>query len=188
VDITELPIEDTYKAIQFSLHNQERSPGLHLSDVLDDMETTIFGDQYRNYSWNLNWSATLGFIWERIIETHIVAALTEQGLLFSPGEITKDGIAMTPDGYNADGKIEEWKCAWKSSRHPIEESHRYLWQIKSYCYGIGVNEATLRVLHIMGDYKGSGPLPRFYELVFTDRELNENWEMIVNHAKARGML
>lgn len=184
-----IPIDTEIAAIKFSLDNQERTPGLHLSDILDDLEYTLFRDANYNYSWELEWSAALGFVWERVIKAHIVNALVETGELFSPGEIEYEGVLMTPDGYNvAENCLEEWKFTWKSSRRVLEEFHRYLWQVKAYCKALDFDTVNLRIMHVMGNYRGTGPQVRGLKIQFTERELKENWDMIRNYAVARGML
>jgi hypothetical protein len=36
------------------------------------------------------------------------------------------------------------------------------------------------VLYVNGDYKGSGPLPGTFRIQYSRRELQENWDMILN--------
>jgi len=155
---------------------------------MDDLEQTLEPDKYKDHPFNLATCATLGFVWERVLEAHIVQARVDAGLLFRPGEIAKDGVVGTPDGYDADGILEEWKCTWKSSKREVHEFTRYLWQTKAYCYMLGVTEVNLRILFVVGSFWGEGPSCRCYHLEYTKMELRKNWAMITGHAKSRGWL
>lgn len=193
--LTKLPAPDPDPK-WFSEDNQDRSPGLHLSQVLDLLEETLYGNPDGSYvpsggsAWSKAALFSLGFIWERVLTDQALKGLTESGRLIRPGEVESDGIVMTPDGYCVDGILEEWKCTFKSSGNDIagEKFRRWWWQIKSYCRAVGVNRARLRVLFVMGDWRGSGPQWKGWEAEFTDRELEENWSMVLNEARRRKWL
>lgn len=179
---------DSVDATLFSEDNRPRTTGLHLSQILDDIEKTL-GQDYRDHPWDMDPCRALGFLMERVIQSHLIGSLVEAGALIRPGEICRDGIYMTPDGWNVKEEIlEEWKVTWKSARRPIESFDRYWWQIKAYCYGLATSRARLRVFFTNGDYRGSGPRLQSWEAEFTERELGDNWTMIRNHARGRGWL
>jgi hypothetical protein len=184
VDI--LPME--LDSLSFSNDPHPRSDGLHLSTILDDIEHTLEPNKYAGNSFNLAVCATFGFVWERVLEAHVVQARVDAGLLFRPGEIERDGIVGTPDGYDAEGILEEWKCTWKSSKRDVHEFTRYLWQVKSYCHMLGVNKVNLRILFVVGSFWGEGPSCVCYQLTFTKRELVQNWNMIHGHAEGKGWI
>ena len=112
------------------------------------------------------------------------------GALITPGEITVDGIAMTPDGWEPEARVlHEYKSTWKSSNREIEDQWRYMTQIKSYCRGMACNRAKLYVLYLMGNYRDvRQPVTKCFELEFSQRELDDNWKMLVSHAKKVGLL
>jgi hypothetical protein len=57
----------------------------------------------------------------------------------------------------------------------------WMTQFKSYCTMMDVDVTIARVLYIMGDYHGSGPMYQVYKIQFTYAELTENWDMILRH-------
>lgn len=113
-------------------------------------------------------------------------------MLYHIGELSLDGISMSPDGVTVDmemdptlgmGIVEEFKFTYKSSRKPIEEQWMWLAQVKAYCKALPTLCARLHVLHANGDYDYARPgLPPQYivhSLQFTQRELDSNWNMLV---------
>lgn len=157
---------------------------LHLSDIYTDLERVLFTKTSNADMTNPLW-AEVGFLWEdlltRVLADHCGAR---------PGEVELDGIVGSPDGYDPDsGILYEYKSTWKSVKnaHP-KDVWKWMTQVKGYCMMLGVSTVIFHVFYIMGDYRGSGPLYRSYLFTFTERELQENWQMLKNHAKSRGWL
>ena len=176
-----------------------RSEGLHLSDILEDIQQTLDPRDYDSEGRDWELYRKLGFIWERALKDSSLKAAYEKGDLIDPGEITVDGIIMSPDGLNLDdGANEEWKLTWKSSnrikKHGLDGAFpRWFWQMKGYCRALGTNLCNLRVFFVNGDYgwlRGGdgGPSDPGWRIEFTNRELEDNWTMIVRQAKERGWL
>jgi hypothetical protein len=179
-----LPME--LDPFSFSNDPHDRSDGLHLSTVMDSLENALEPDKYKNSFFNLSVCSTFGFVWERVLEREVVHARVDAGFLFRPGEVSRDGIVGTPDGYDVDGILEEWKCTWKSSKRDVHSFTRYLWQVKAYCHMLGVNQVNLRILFVVGAYWGEGPSCVCYHLTFSKREMVQNWNMILGHARDKG--
>jgi len=158
------------------LDGPPRSPGLHLTNIIKDMLPDRSTD-------NELWKEP-GFIWVVLLSLAFGQRMPNR-----PGEITLDGIAMSPDGMDWDAwVVHEYKCTWKSVRkEPMDDAY-YMMQAMGYCKGLGAKTVVMRMLYLMGDYRGSGPQYKVYEIVFSERELEENWEAILNHAKFRGWL
>ena len=104
------------------------------------------------------------------------------------GEVIKDGIIMSPDGLGVDPdgdvsgvNLEEYKLTWKSIKSHPKDNWNYMTQIQCYLNGVGLNCCIMRIIYIMGDYKGSGPVYKKFVFEFDDYELEENWQMILNH-------
>ena len=152
---------------------------LHLSTIYTDIETTLgFRKPTTADLTNPLW-AEIGFIWEEVIMRKLN--------LISVGEIEKDNIVGTPDAF-LDGQLHEIKCTWKSTKTHPKDVWRWQVQIQGYCHMLGVNTCKMHVLYLMGDYRGSGPVYLPVLFYFTDRELHENWQMLMNHAKSKGWL
>ena len=182
--LTEIPVPN---AKEFSLDTHTRSKGLHLSDILESMELDL--GVKRDGKWDKNALFTLGFLWERVLKYVFLKKHYASGGIILVGELECDGIYLTPDGMDVENWIHhENKFTFKSMRNDPHEYYRYWWQIKAGCYVLETLKARLNVLFIMGDYRGSGPAFKCWEAEFTQRELDENWQSIVNFAKKKGML
>jgi hypothetical protein len=185
-------------ALENPVSVKSRHPGPHVSDIIRDManialypgerkpfEELTDGERKRmgNY-------VNMGFIWERIIEKVLAQQFFGEGNTFRPGEIVLDGIAGNPDGVSSDWAVEEFKATWRSSGRGIGDPSFWTWfvQIKAYCQMLAATRANLRVFWVNGNYRESGPQTSFYAVEFTERELQENWNMLLNHARQRGML
>ena len=107
--------------------------------------------------------------------------------------ISRDGIRMTPDGFNASkGEIESYKHTRRSLRNAKDqsefESNFWTWMVqeKSYAYALGVDTCTWIVLWAAGDYSmGAGSSPKVLQStgVWTADELAENWRVVMKHAE-----
>jgi hypothetical protein len=100
------------------------------------------------------------------------------------GEIEKDGISMTPDGFDFDNWwIKESKATWRSSSRELTDPSFFDWmvQLKSYCNAMETVQAKLQVLFINGNYRNSGPQYRAYLITFTEHDLRDSWRMVVKH-------
>lgn len=167
-----------------------RSPGLHLSDIIDDFLNTLYPAQQFKDQGEATRQANFekGFIWEEVLSRAYAARHIAR-----PDEIICDGVACSPDGINLDDPanpiLEEYKCTNYSSKRPPDDNLRWILQVKGYCYVVGVNKCIFRVLYLQGDYREHRhTLPKFYTIEFSDIELQENWDMLIKHAKAKGML
>jgi hypothetical protein len=111
------------------------------------------------------------------------------------GEIERDGIIGSPDGLSVAGDgalvVHEIKLTWKSSRDGREDaeerlSAEWMWlaQIKCYMAMLArtiqapVTRAELHVFWVCGNYRGSGPQARRYELEFMAEEVEKTWIQI----------
>lgn len=181
MQITELP-EITIQTLvqQIYATTGPRSPGLHLSNIIDDIEQLLYPKEYdRKKNIKNDWFACVGFIWEQVLSLAFSWLLGHR-----PQEIILDGIACSPDGINDELElVDEYKATWCSSKTQPQDIWRWMIQIKAYCYVAGYNIARFHVLYIMGDYKFSGPKCMSFLIEFTDDELISNWMMLVEHAK-----
>jgi hypothetical protein len=111
------------------------------------------------------------------------------------GEIVRDGIIGSPDGLEAtqDGEliVHEIKLTWKSSRDDRESPEarlaaEWMWMAQIKCYmamlakiaSAPVARACLHVFWVCGNYKGSGPQAKRYELEFDPAEVESTWKQI----------
>ena len=112
-----------------------------------------------------------------------------QDVLTPPDALTpiyeKDGITYSPDFQL---KVAENTCELKTTRassHKYEEGQGGLpetWveYIKGGCYILGVNTYNLIVLYMLGNYKPPFPTIDSELLIFSDGELQENWQYLLD--------
>lgn len=162
--------------------SHKRSPGLHLTEVIDDlMQTSGIAKKYDN-QWDFRTTITAGFVFEEALKL----LLRDAGIIFHLGEFEHDGIYCTPDGVKLNGELllVEIKWTWRSSKLDPADEFRWLAQIKGYCKVLGLGKANLKVYHVNGDYSyKTGPEYRSYLLEFQPHEIEENWTMLRNHAE-----
>lgn len=155
---------------------------LHVSDIYTNISNRLHHKSSKNPTSEMMSNELfkqVGFLFEIALSNAF-----GENLGIRPGEIERDGIVGSPDGINfMSGRLEEYKVTWKSSNNSPEDNWRWMTQIKAYLKLTGLSECLLRVLYVMGNYKGSGPQYREYLLSFTEEEIEENWEMLVTHAK-----
>lgn len=148
------------------------------------MQKTASGSMWTQESLEL--AGEVGFMWEEILSM----AMKER-LPCRIGEIEKDGIMMSPDGIEMEENLtvlSEYKAIWASSRRPIEDDWKRMTQVKGYLSGLGLTVVKMYILYINGDWKGDGPQFKGVRIEFTDTEIAETWEMLVNHARSRGWI
>jgi hypothetical protein len=108
--------------------------------------------------------------------------------------------------YGDDGDVwlGEIKMTWMSDKqwipkelaeagewvnHTDKKYDKWLFQIMGYCYLLKLTKARLYVYWVVGDYSDKAPHFKYhYDLEFSQRELQENWDMLMNFADDEGML
>jgi len=127
---------------------------------------------------------SMGWLWEDLLENSL-APVFGAAEYIKTGEIELDGIVGTPDGLELSGlTVDEMKATWRSSRRPIETDFwNWLTQVKAYCFMLRLQRVSLRVFFVNGDYRDSGPQVKQFDIEFTERELQDNWRMIVANSQ-----
>ena len=170
----------------------ERSPGLHLSQIIDDLEHAIRPKDEWCDEEELAFYAAGGFLWEKVF-ARCHADSIMNGDIIRPGEFTLDGIIGSPDLIRvSDWTILECKHPWKSVRKFDDHLEKYFWkwvtQVACYAKMIGTNTAEIHAYFVCGDWRPPIPQTRSIRLEFTDRELDERWFMVRSHAQRKGWL
>lgn len=185
------------------VHRSHLPGTVHLTDVMRYIDGALDLGNYGGSGtkcWHLDVAAEIGFIWEDVLSeafaTRCALRLPEQQrgpIIFSPDGFGEDpGVwdeqkgewIVEPD--KDEPVLEEYKCTWMSvKRHPLD-IWRYKIQAQGYLYGLGLKTVVYRILHLMGDYAGSGPLYRTvrisYNTELDQEELRMNWEMLETYA------
>jgi len=186
MQITERP--DSIESLAFDA-SPERTPGLHLSTILKSISVELDPKRFNTGKPMDMKKIESGFTFERVLE---IAFQSRREGIFRPGEIEKDGILMSPDGIDPeDWRLEEFKCTWMSDFDAPghQKFAHWFWQMRGYCYALETTRARLRALFVNGSYReGYSPTYHVWDIEFSERELIENWAMVMNHARAKGML
>ncbi len=190
----------------------ERSVTLHQSDIIKSL--CIARDRERfDPSKPMDMRAIeMGFAFETVMESGLV--IRDPGLV-RPGEVTHLGITGSPDGLYVDTdpwKLAEYKATKMSCRQPITDPKFWHWlvQIKGYIFALNesmglhppMTQCWLYALFVNGDnsYKNQpcawsggrvevqGSHLHKMLLTFTAEELQNNYAMLVKHARSKGWL
>jgi hypothetical protein len=170
-----------------------RSAGVHISDLVSaaaidrglfepDDRTAELGAgveagvhaQQRQFPQHAINRMCAGLAWEDWL-----ARQYRQIMQFHPGEVSIHGVAGSPDAlsvFNNALYVHEFKFTWKSANTPTARHWYWLAQIKAYLKAVDGAGAFLHTYHVMGDYRGSGPLYRVMFLQFSPQELHDNWQ------------
>ncbi len=198
-------VDDPELIDQLGKSSGHRSEGLHLSTIYGDFMSQIQPKRF-DRSKPLNPQVLEpGLVFENMLER----GLAEKFATVRPGElVSPEGIIMSPDGVNPTLMAgEEYKFTRMSSRPmkgaatpytdeygmPRDKFVHWFIQMKGYAKWLQTNRFLLRVLHINGEWDRRTPngfSPQFHSHVihFSNQEIDENWAMLVNHARNRGML
>lgn len=162
-----------------------RTQGCHVYDIIKSIMIDLGEKQYKESPQGRIIMET-GFLWERALESAWGEHLGRR-----PGEVIVDGVIGSPDGIKiATDKniVEEYKCTWKSANRMPDENLNWLIQTKAYCFMLECTTCHLHVLHLNGDYKPPRPMYKLWELEYSPQELIDNWSMMINHARSKGLL
>lgn len=171
-----------------------RSEGLHASDIYGDLFKDLEPDRYGD--WDPaddpdQLMMAIGLAWE----VHLEKMLVLNGeLVGRPAEAqSEEGIYYSPDllVVNGEDRIGEIKVTWQSSRTDLFDPKfdKYLVQNKFYCHSEQMRFARFYILYMRGNYKDrQWPQFRVWDVEYTERELRENHEMLINHARHKGLL
>ncbi len=186
-------VERVEEEFPFPLDRLVRPSGLHVGRIIHDIiyESGMFNFRQKNNNDNDDTSKymqfTKGFLWEEVLSLAFGNRHVRR-----PPAICVDNIWCSPDGVStgADGvmQLEEYKCTVKSCDKDFAENVAWVMQVKAYCYAMNLRRVVFRVLHLVGNRKNNWiPTYAVYHLEFTPQELNENWQMLLNHAQRKGM-
>lgn len=171
-----------------------RTVGVHQSGILCHIARNIGilkPGELDEEEYPLLWA--LGAAWEEY------AASFYPDMEWQPGELTVDDISMNADGLSCgrienvmtfgDPFLEEFKFTFKgvaTGAEFLKDKKWWLWlkQAAGYCHGYGTRVVRWHVCHVRGDYKSFGPVYRQYVVRFSDREIAQNWQMLLNNRDA----
>ena len=176
-----------------------RSPGPHASDLYGALFEALEPKRFDKSRPMDVHKLELGMAFEEALEEALKARLIGT----RPGEFTsEEGVIFSPDLLlfeKGRTRVGEIKLTWMSSRGLAEADlggfppkfDKWLCQIKLYARWLDTCYARLYALFVNGDYdrsRGMSPELLAWDLEFTTRELEENYQMVMNHARHVGLL
>jgi hypothetical protein len=204
---SDFPAEEGMLSADLRPMGEGRPGGMHLSHIIQDIKIGL-GESVSPVPGSQPGAHFVeGFLWETALEYLITGLSIDESIelafkrymvslrsnIVTQIKLEKDGIHMTPDGFNAEeGVLESYKCTRKSfgSLSGLDTFEKKFWpwvmQEASYCYARGVDTARWIVLFQAGDYSlGAGSPPRILESTATWPldELVENWRIVTKHGK-----
>lgn len=198
-----IPVEFDLDLTQ-SRQGYVRSGGLHMSDIYGSLYRELEPERYGRGDIDKGTKdgyLGVGLAWEETLEEALRTRLSaESG---RPDEMVEPehGIIYSPDLiiFNHVTRLGEIKLTWLSSREFPKEptngfppkAEKYLTQMMAYCRCLETPYARLYALFVNGSYdrkQGLKPEPRAWDIEFTRREMDENWQTLINHARAKKML
>ena len=166
-----------------------RSPGVHASDIYGSLYADLYPNRYDYGDTPPNPALlALGTAWESHLEKLLVANGVQAE---RPGEfMSPEGIAYSPDLiiFNGVTRLGEIKLTSMSAKDmPTTECNnlppkmdKYQCQMMLYAYWLGLVEGWLAVLFLHSPWN---PDLRIFVLTWTERELQDNHAMVINHAR-----
>ena len=166
----------------------ERSPGVHLSEILRYLLTRQDPGRFKPGGEFDPEFVFAGFIWEELVSGALskLAGKSDPKRYITQLEILFREVYCTIDVFDTKlWRVLECKYTESSSGRSIRDHHfwHYFAQIKAYCLATGTREAELWVYFARGDYKGKRREAKRWEVRFSERELEENWMMISSAAR-----
>jgi hypothetical protein len=181
-------------SIDFLKSDLVRSPGLHASDIYGPLYAELEPNRYDYGDTPTNpLLLAMGTAWEKHFEYLLIA----NGVQVERPEafISPEGIAYSPDLilFNGVARLGELKLTSMSMKDmPTIEANtfppkfdKYMTQMMLYAYWLGFVDGWLAVLSL---YKPWNPELRVFDITWTDKELAENYRMVINFAKHKGLL
>ncbi len=167
-----------------------RSSGVHISDIYGSLFKRLDPKRYAKDGPINPIYLAIGLAWERYLEERLIASGVN---CERPAEqMTIGKIAFSPDLIivNGEDRIGEIKVTWMSDVGNLDDPkfNKYHAQAMAYCKQYGFRHARFYVLFVVGDYKGSGPTFRVYDIEYTVQEIEENWSALMNHARHEGLV
>ena len=161
-------------------------PGVHVSSIISSIEEQLHMRSSDPFPGGYLF-AIVGLAWELWVRSRL--GEEDAGYIWQLTAET-DGITGTLDALHlATGdelEVIECKATWQNASKTENISTipwRYMCQVKAYCYMVGAHIARMYVLHV-----AFPPVMRVVRLEFSNRELEENWLMVTNQARAQEMM
>jgi hypothetical protein len=202
VVVTELAKRDALKEVRALSTSDEfvRTPGCHVTAVITHVMQAI-DPEYPGSDLpeeSLNNMMAAGFVWEELLTKLFARRINHVGVAYQylcrPGEVEKDGIIGSPDGVGVDEDgpcLVESKLTWKSRRGFDLDAFKFLawkYQVLAYGYLMDLSRCYMPIFFVNDQYDKYVPSFPEYRIDMTVREQRENWTMLKNMARHKGLV
>ena len=177
-----------------------RSDGLHMSAIYNDYYQDAEPERFTRGSLPSAERMSMGFNLEAAMEAGLKSRMADR-----PGEFrTPEGIAFSPDLiiYNGVPRLGEIKLTWMSSREVPRvkglncfppKFDKWFSQVKCYGHHLEMPDQRLYAFFVNGDYtrhKGKGYVPELlaWDIEFSKREMKDEWDTMLAHARHKKLL
>lgn len=192
-----------------------RTPGLHMSDIYGSLYAELDPKRFDKPGPPDEVAMAYGTGFENDLEEAIARQESTRLCGERPGEYaatadakvvpvgTPKSIIFSPDFflYNGVTRLGEFKSTRMTIAKGIRDRKfdKWMCQMMAYAYPLQMLHARLYALFINGHGKWedtpvpdfgvlpSGPLLLAWDIEFTVRELETNWQMLIRHARKKGM-
>lgn len=189
--------------IDIAPNDPNRGKGLHMSDLYNDLYQDLEPKRYVRGTAPAPALLAIGLALEQYTERRLLAAGI--GASRPPEFVTDDeyAIKFSPDLLISNGVLRggEIKATFMSSRDlPDEEAtalpekmDKYVTQMKVYGHNLEIPDWLLIAWLLKGKWeKGREETPlaefRAFLLTFSAREMSDEYRMLINHGKHKGMI
>lgn len=195
----------TLDPVNIKLPDTPRTPGVHLSSIIrciaqetGILKTELLEDisltDFRTITDTVALlRISIGLAWEQYYIPTIADVVDH------PDEMQVDNILMNCDGESVTVivtqrrkgiilHVHEIKATYKSTRTVGLFENQWMWmaQLKAYCRAKRTRHGKMHVLFLCGDYKWPiRPMLKIFDVEFTQQELDENWDLMVDYMKYR---
>jgi hypothetical protein len=182
-----------------------RTPGLHMSDIYNslykDLDPKRFGGEGGPDQAKMSVGTGFEELLAKAMAERILGERPPEFAVMPDGETivpvgTPGSIIFSPDHFLYEDltRLGEFKATWMSISKGIQDKRFDKWycQMKSYGKPLKMPDQRLYVLFVNGDYSYKPPHGgcslRAWDVRFTQRELDSNWNTLMRHARKKGML
>lgn len=181
-----MEIRETKSLNEVQIPQVTRSDGFHVTQLIHGIDEKLKLSSFHGKEpiHEFQYVIKVGFMWEEVLSYF----WSDLGCRI--GEVEKDDIYGSPDGVifrnDDDLVVQEYKATWMSSKKTPDLVWRWMCQTKAYCYMLDSHIAEFHVLYLNGDYSFKEKYPQYkvFEVTYTDEELLENWNMLVNYKRS----
>jgi len=178
------PRDDLAAIPLVNISSPGRSGGTHVSGLIRRIMQRLEPSKYSDDGGPDTARMALGVAYEEALEQSLSKHWGPR--VVRPGEVERDGIVGSPAGIDLEEeRLDEIKLTWMKYEPDLDHPKYWKWlvQVRAYLAMLGWTRARLWIFFVNGDYRGSGPLTKVFDLEFTIQETEETWQMLLRETE-----